>query len=389
MTLDVAATTIELGEDREASISRGFRASKRDVGVELARIIACLIVIGCHTVLPFNVDGSPRFYRLLVSCIFGDGVAIFFLIYGCFAFRSKISYTRLLTRMVRTILAPLALVSLFGFFVIQPIADGKSLSTAFDPEGLKNAIKVLMTWDNPVGTFIHLWYLYVYALLVVVQPLNKAIAKYLDEGTGRWGTFLGMTLAVLILNDVTSNRLLVFSHHTIAGLIPASLFALWGHYLYSRRDRFYKVPPVGYLLLFVALNLVRAWLLKRGLVVDGSHTHLLFWYSAFGLLCAICMMGFSLTVVSQTEGRGPSAIRALASLTFGVYLLHIAVVRVFDLLGFRQALQALFLIPEAGFFGYCAYMLALIFCVAIAASVGVLVYRGLKGLVGRVSVSAG
>lgn len=65
MTLDVAATTIELGEDREASISRGFRASKRDVGVELARIIACLIVIGCHTVLPFNVDGSPRFYRLL------------------------------------------------------------------------------------------------------------------------------------------------------------------------------------------------------------------------------------------------------------------------------------------------------------------------------------
>ena len=66
-----------------------MKTKSKDLGVELARIFGCLIVISCHTVPPIKIDGIPVFSRVFLSCLFGDGVAVFWLILGFFLFQNK------------------------------------------------------------------------------------------------------------------------------------------------------------------------------------------------------------------------------------------------------------------------------------------------------------
>ena len=61
-------------------------AKPRDAGVELARILGCFIVIGCHSYLPFSPDGSDGLGRLFIGTLFADGVSVFWLILGFFLF---------------------------------------------------------------------------------------------------------------------------------------------------------------------------------------------------------------------------------------------------------------------------------------------------------------
>lgn len=51
--------------------------SKRDSSIELARIIGCLIVIGCHTLLSYERAIGFDHGRLFLAMVFADGVAIF------------------------------------------------------------------------------------------------------------------------------------------------------------------------------------------------------------------------------------------------------------------------------------------------------------------------
>lgn len=61
----------------------------RKASVELARLIACLLVIGVHLSLNTVVDGGYDVSRLFSACLVADGVAIFWLISGFFIFKYK------------------------------------------------------------------------------------------------------------------------------------------------------------------------------------------------------------------------------------------------------------------------------------------------------------
>ena len=50
---------------------------KKDTSVELARLLACFIVIGVHTKLSVIGDCVGDFSRLYICCILADGVAVF------------------------------------------------------------------------------------------------------------------------------------------------------------------------------------------------------------------------------------------------------------------------------------------------------------------------
>ena len=90
-------------------------SAKRDVGVELARFFGCLIVIGVHISLGDMVDGVYDLSRGLINCFLADGVAVFWLISGCFLFRTS-SYKKVLLRTAKTIAFPVALYSVFCLF---------------------------------------------------------------------------------------------------------------------------------------------------------------------------------------------------------------------------------------------------------------------------------
>ena len=60
----------------------------KDYGVELMRILGCLIVIACHCVVAYKFDGEYHPDNTFIANLWADGVAIFWLVAGFFIFKS-------------------------------------------------------------------------------------------------------------------------------------------------------------------------------------------------------------------------------------------------------------------------------------------------------------
>ena len=148
---------------------------KRDSSVELSRIIGSLIVVGVHVCLPaFTEMGCDR-SRLFISCLVADGVAVFWLITGCFLFQNT-SYVKLIKRTGKHIVIPMAVLSVFIFYFGDFLQRGTSLadSVMHPLSDYKEVVKSLFMWTNPVGDLGHLWYLYVYILVILIFPVLKS-----------------------------------------------------------------------------------------------------------------------------------------------------------------------------------------------------------------------
>ena len=88
---------------------------KREYDIELARILASMIVVGVHVCLPQIVNNQPDPGRTFISCFLADGVAVFWLITGCFLFQNT-SYGKLIKRTGKHIVIPMAVLSVFIFY---------------------------------------------------------------------------------------------------------------------------------------------------------------------------------------------------------------------------------------------------------------------------------
>ena len=82
---------------------------KRNISVEIARVIACMHVICVHVCLPMVENGNFNFLRGIFSGICADGVAVFWLISGFFMF-NNFDYRKTLKRTWKKIIMPLIIV---------------------------------------------------------------------------------------------------------------------------------------------------------------------------------------------------------------------------------------------------------------------------------------
>ena len=89
-------------------------------------------------------------------------------------------------------------------------------------------------WHLPVKYFDHTWYVFVYLTVIILFPLLKPFAGFLDRGKGRDLAFLCISLLLFLLNDLMENRLLFFGFTPLTGFLPAAAEILWGHILYRR-----------------------------------------------------------------------------------------------------------------------------------------------------------
>ena len=301
------------------------KKSRRDVGIELARVIACLIVVGVHVSLADFATGSYDLSRGFINCLLAAGVAIFWMITGCFLFRPQ-PYATVLRRAARTIALPIALFSLVCLHFSGWLFDGTSLAESLSHtptaywDGLKSALMLKLTIP---GTG-HLWYCYTYLLVLLAFPVLQAFAQWMDADVRREKWFMGISFALLLLNDWSKNELFGFSHHSINAAVPAAVEMLWGHILYKHKDAWLSsqhrtkkilLPAAA----FVLLNLVRMYIVYA----SGSKA-VLYWYSTIGLLCAVCVLLFCLPARNGrcAEAAAGRLISWLGGHTFMIYLVH-------------------------------------------------------------------
>lgn len=304
-----------------------LKTKKRDWPVELVRIIGCLIVLGCHTVPgPNNVDGDYSKSRVLLQCLFGDGVAVFWVITGFFIF-ANFDYKKRLKKTASRILLPYALFTVFIFYFYQfivnrvPLADSLSHNANDYVFLLHNAITLNVIPPNS----LHLWYVVAYLFLIVVSPLFYGFAQQTvtNKSVAKW--YLILLFIFLLINDVTSNQTFGFSHHGLGALGGSIVLVLYGNILYTNRQKFiWKGWLVLAPLMFIALGLVRMGIQLSTFSKDPGNIHILFWYTTFGvinttLIAAFC---FSLSTIENKFSKITNLLVTIGSYTFSIYVIH-------------------------------------------------------------------
>ncbi len=346
-------------------MSRSHSRSRRDTGIELARLLACLIIVACHVYPSYMYNSTVDSSRLYLGCCFADGVAVFWMITGCFLFRS--TYSKVLRNGATRVLLPLVLVSLAGLVLnCLPIPS-------FVPDDPSRVVWGVLHWQNVIFGLDHLWYLYVYLLVILFFPLLKWIVQWMDQKAERGLHFMAITLLLFILNDFTGNTLFHFSHYRLAGAIPAAVQMIWGHLLYRNR-RFFRgwISALLSAVLFFGLNFVRLFVARSTILAEPSTNQILYWYSSIGMLCAACVVVFCMSIFPSTKKRRraeksglETAILAGASYSFMIYLFHFPIERILMSYGLMYQVQNLFFSTHSSILMELAYtiLMALILLV--------------------------
>ena len=334
---------------------------KRDPAVELARILGCLIVIGCHCHLPYaGTDGGFDFGRAYLACLFADGVAVFWLIMGFYYFGGSADYGERLKRMWKKICIPMLVAGFVSFYTEGWLNHGLTWkeSLLLPGSAYLELLEKLIRWENPFRADGPLWYLFIYIPLVCCYPLLKGFAKWLEEKTHRKTYTFLIFAGMLTLNDCTDNTLLEFSQHAVTGLIPAAIMMLAGYCFWNIRERFrgkrwLLLAPV----ICLAANALRLWILSR-----RGTDWILYWFSAFGLLTACCVVVFCQNL--RFSDRMGDRVNRLASYTFPIYLIHIMVKNLLVRQGFTAWLdRSLVPLPLSAVW-YVLILIALVFCIS-------------------------
>lgn len=165
-------------------------------------------------------DGTLDMSRTLISCLVADGVGLFWMISGFFISRTIKSYSKHIVKSFRTIILP-TMVYLAFTMIYDRFVNGTSVSSIFTV--LKNDV---LGMYNGMFLATHLWYIFIFAFVVLLQPLISAAIGYLDEHKNAWNVFIPLVFIMLIWNDYMDNKFLKFSHHTTTALVPAILLIL-------------------------------------------------------------------------------------------------------------------------------------------------------------------
>ncbi len=348
---------------------------KRDSGVELVRLLACMIVVGVHTCLSSLKAGAPDAGRLFMACLFADGVALFWMVSGFFMFNNR-DYKKLLIHTVKHIVIPMLAVSVLMFYFSGWLIDGESLSESISHplSDYKDVISTLLMIRNPINHLGHFWYLYIYLLIIIIFPALRAFADYLDESVQHQKIFIIVSFVLLLINDITSNKTFAFSHYSVNGLVPAAIEMLWGHILYRNRKYFTgrKFIAIG-ASVFIGMNLLRTFIQYNRYLEDTSNTAILYWYSTIGILCSIGVIMFCFNMVnSAKDSKINHAICILSSYTFMIYLIHPIIKNILNRFGFQSWLSRLILHGNSGFVYEAAYnvcILLTVFLLSLAVAV--------------------
>lgn len=190
----------------------------------------------------------------------------------------------------------------------------------------KEMLYRLVQLSNPIQGAEHTWYLYTYILMLAFSPFVNVVVQYVDH-TGNLRKYLLILLIVtLLINDVSNNNFASFSNDAIRTLPPSYICVIKGHIYYEHRAYFMnKTWMLRSMILYFLLNIARTKL-QYASYVNSNGTHILYWYTLVGVICAGCILVFvdsfcnSIRLYQKTKIC--NIILILAQMTFGIYLIH-------------------------------------------------------------------
>lgn len=181
----------------------------------------------------------------------------------------------------------------------------------------------LFKWHNVVSGGAHLWFLYVYAVMILLFPALKGVREFTAKIQKRDLVLTCVLLGLLLINDIRLDGLLTISTASFGSVRGAFIIILYGDILYRNRELFEgkKLLGIAGLCLFVITNIVRAYIQYRCYSLDPISEEPIFWYTSYAVLCTtgLVVFGYGFSDLIKKFGK---VIAHIGSRTFCVYLFH-------------------------------------------------------------------
>ena len=297
--------------------------NKKDVGVELMRLIGCLIVICCHCVVQYKFDDGYHWPNTFIASMWADGVAIFWLVAGFFMFKND-NMAGKLSNFAKKRLLPALCVGVVFFYFYDFFTSNATIleSMTHSAKDYGDIFLGLLKLESPFPKTGHFWYVIVYFLILLIFPAMKGFYDWMIKSPKREYIFMGISLAFLIINDWMKNETFSFDNRSINALVPSCIFVMWGAVLYRHKDLFRgKLQLIFSIVGFFGINMLRALV-----IVSRNEASEIFWYTGWGLACAICVFTFCLNIGGLMQNNaGGRVVCGIAYFTYMIYLIHYGV----------------------------------------------------------------
>lgn len=291
--------------------------AKRNIHLDLVRILACILVVLMHS----PMAGNNGLSQSVVSLLTAPCIGLFFMTSGALLLPAREGMFPFMKKRLSKVLVPTLFWTLF--YIAANIVIGKTtfselpkqiLSVPFSPQGY--------------GT---LWFMYV---LIGLYLLTPVISPWLEKASKKEIKFILILWGVTLLYPFLKMWLTVDSSETgpLYYLTGYAGYFLLGYYLNK-----YK-PKIGSLLLILFLILPFALAVATKKFGWKVNFYEVFWYlSILTVLTAIFWFYVLKKPASwiNSESRFGRFIISLSNLTFGIYLCHIFIIR-YCLAGFME-----------------------------------------------------
>lgn len=180
-------------------------ASKRNISIELLRVVACFLVIMAHIQLkPVISDGIFSWKRICFSSLIGDNVPIFFLITGFYMFQTVNcekdifqQYKGKVIIFLQKIWFPSLLV-----VIITCVANSWLHGNEFGQDIQWNWLHNFVFRISANGTCGHLWYICTYVRFIAFFPIMAFICQNRPAHNKIRRVYLLLSLFHIFLSDV-------------------------------------------------------------------------------------------------------------------------------------------------------------------------------------------
>ena len=280
----------------------------RNAYFDYLRGIAILMIVAIHCYDAHSTDSVQHLLRNTFNC----AVPLFFAISGFFLGRKDVKYTELVMTQVPKVYIPMLVWSLP--FLVSNLIAGKAIHSS-----------LLMFLIGGFGVF------YFTAVIIQYYLLLPVMVKVVDRFK-MGGVFLSFVVSGLSVATVTYHNIVSGMHLPLilyAGLFPLwSVFYITGIYLGRQSNRQYPVVlPLVLMMFGLFLSQIESEYLfsNYGSGVGIKPTSFIFSLAMLFLLFSVKTE----TMVKKFLGQENSFLCYLGSVSFGIYLIHLHVVKRF------------------------------------------------------------
>ena len=299
---------------------------ERNYACDVIRIVATYIVVATHVKLAFWDADSINNTRLLIACLFGDGVSIFFILSGFFMFDGS-AFSSKIRKCILSIALPALLVAIMTQFIYPWICSGSILGgITFDISWKDVGASIIQQNAGNLPGCFHFWYIFSYIKWILFYPLLKWICQ-----EGREQSFCRWLLIILQVVAVLANnvKLIYNIPLNVYSLVDTSiLLGTIGFEIRCNKNVIkgnFRIR-IASLIIFMGTNFFRFVAQKKLYSIDINNGCYINWDSIFGIVgataifCFIYSWGFD-----NINTRVKNMIMFISNRTFTIYLFHVII----------------------------------------------------------------